>query len=567
MAFATPTPESIIRDAVGFSTAYHLGGMDPVAAAASATARAIELGATPLEVATATANNLGVNVRAVVFSAINIRAGLQPDDAVAAATLSLVATGLAMPGDAGLGAAGTGAAVGRAVTIVTPAPKRAGARPLGEPPKGRPKTAHDYTSEQFSLASVSKTIVGQVAKSDKIRAYTEKKISQGRWMDLFDPKNVLFDVTDSTMNGFESMTFALADLENKVRSDHQEVTTVTLEANLSRAPDTEELNLTRDKIPQNLWAKKTEDLINATFVTRLLNTKAVWTNEEEKLTYGQLLPFAYTTLMYLKAHIDAREEVNKTDEDYQGTKNGNWSMTRKNFINFFAAFLCFSIVNGPKNNRQSGRTLADQKKESNPLYVYVMLPILLMVKRTFPNDFNWESVKAIDCHAYIEAMKKKLRHKGLYSVVYMEKYASKAKTRSKPKWLQGVFNPFHRVVQLCTPVVANVRLNLLSKGNADTYERTKANMFHLNKREYQAYEHFRGVCVGALWLTGAPNYYASFLWTDEREEGKRFVQFSPPVSDNDELPHDVDRATSAAVVFQDDGSSDDGDESVLSGMD
>ena len=172
---------------------------------------------------------------------------------------------------------------------------------------------------------------------------------------------------------------------------------------------------TDQELARSLYPNLTvTDLAKNMFICRLLLTPWPF---NPALTYGDLMVHVYVVLYALRGAHATRDAL--ALRDARVAKKSGWAGIRTKFIREFPAFLINSLVKGPYWTPITAIRVWDLPSD-NPVYHFVVIPILKMFKGMFPMDFGFNQTMHLDPRDFVNNQKNRLRAFGVYSSVHLE---------------------------------------------------------------------------------------------------------------------------------------------------
>jgi hypothetical protein len=263
---------------------------------------------------------------------------------------------------------------------------------------------------------------------------------EGPWRDLFDPLTRLrtvfrrhrlhsagFLCIEDSFEYYERV-YSLAEQDHLLERTNSQLAVVS-------APPGDEVAIAESLyLPVNINL----DL----FVNRVLNTTASWNPD---VTYGQMVKHSFVLFVYLKENSKMRENQAKKDKRH-GFKASRWNVTMKNFVNNFVVLLLHCILKGPHYSDDDCQAVPDLYRRNNPLYQFVVVPILKMAKDFFPTEFDWTNkILKVTLAQFVKNSRDKLAKHGAYSVEFMQRQLTNGGARGT-SFLQGMFLPHYRML-------------------------------------------------------------------------------------------------------------------------
>ena len=210
------------------------------------------------------------------------------------------------------------------------------------------------------------------------------------WLDLFDPNNIIFDRTVGQHAGYAGIVHAKRAYKQLISETAQKK---CLEAH-HRELALKVADADRDKncldvaagLYSNLQPKNKPKIQVQAFVLRVLRTQCTW---RSTITYGELMMQAFVLLVYLKEQND---KVTTTVAKKIPGKKFKWVSRKETFLTRFLLTLVNCIMLGPKFDAivtNIRNTIPVFYEENNPVYQYVVIPLMHMARLICPVEFRW----------------------------------------------------------------------------------------------------------------------------------------------------------------------------------
>jgi hypothetical protein len=138
------------------------------------------------------------------------------------------------------------------------------------------------------------------------------------------------------------------------------------------------------------------------------------------LRYGDLLLHAYVAFSTLRTEHHKRDALALTKAKHCGEKSKAWVKLRIRWTRKFIAFMIYSIFRGPYWLPGNATAIVNLISADNPVYHFVVVPILKMAKGFFPNSFAHGSILSADLVDFVNNQKR-MAGKGLYSNKFLKR--------------------------------------------------------------------------------------------------------------------------------------------------
>jgi hypothetical protein len=263
---------------------------------------------------------------------------------------------------------------------------------------GRPNRDHSQRgqAEAVQLQELNQDMDAEMPAT-ALHAQAKRNAQEGSWMQLFDPEGTFFIDNDAFVGfpNFDSGSPATAyyqhnlmnpseQLRNNDRRHSELCSTVTEhEKYMSQLENCR--RAVSGIYPQMEPAEATLTRQKRLFVTRVLKTACAW---DLTVTYGDFMKQAFVLLVYLK---EATKDVGGSIHGLGVTMNTfKWDTRHENFVNKLGVVLIHCAMLGPSFNKDNfKRDVRSFYTKNNPLYQYVVIPLLQMTRVIFPLQFDF----------------------------------------------------------------------------------------------------------------------------------------------------------------------------------
>jgi hypothetical protein len=189
------------------------------------------------------------------------------------------------------------------------------------------------------------------------------------------------------------------------------------------------------------------------FATKFYMTPVPW---DASLKMGDLLVYAFVMLNSLRDGLDERLKfvVPKTKKYGKDTRFG---VTYSHIVETLAPLLSSAMVHGPGNVHVCDFAFKsyNKKRERNPDFLFLVLPIFKMVKAFFPGKTKeWYTALSRTGKTVIKAQKEKIVDHGVYSMGLLEQFSIPGGTARVPHdtLLKGMLFEYALLLAFVNPV-------------------------------------------------------------------------------------------------------------------
>jgi hypothetical protein len=287
------------------------------------------------------------------------------------------------------------------------------------------------------------------------------------WLDLFDPKRNIFDRTPGQHAGYATIgvhakvaykrLISLTDQKKCFLAHHKELALKMADADRDKRYLDVAAGLYSTLQPED----KNEDQVRA-FVLRVLRTQCAW---RSSITYGALMMQAFVMLVYLK---EQNEKVTNTVARKIPGKKFKWVSRKETFLTRFLLTLVNCIMLGPKFDAivtNITNTIGGFVEDNNPVYQYVVLPLMHMARLICPVEFRWyllQKYEKLTVFKHIKNSLAQVTNQGIFTAKWA---MSKIKTDEEGDgdgdipFLAGLYLPHYRLMSfVCEKMDVNSKL-------------------------------------------------------------------------------------------------------------
>jgi hypothetical protein len=141
---------------------------------------------------------------------------------------------------------------------------------------------------------------------------------------------------------------------------------------------------------------------------------------------------------------------------------GKWTNQVFHFVNGLAATLCQVLAYGPNSTSEKEPLTTVMGQFDSPVFCLLCIPVLKMVKKFFPNDFDMTKVLSKMVHQLVKNIKERGMKHGVYGLKHLERRIREGNAeKNNFKFLLGVYYPFYRLIVISNKALPLKEHNLL----------------------------------------------------------------------------------------------------------